>query len=100
MLYPELVKPYVYQIDDKVTVAELYVSDNSGGGLAGIVRAAAVRNPADKHDPELAKELAVARLYEKLARKQRKVADALLAQQENDYVQREFSRAWKEATEE
>ena len=89
----------VYCIDDKVTVAETFTTDDNGR-ILDLVRAAAVRNPADKHDPELAKELAVARLYEKLARKQRKVADALLAQQENDYVQREFSKAWKEATEE
>ena len=87
----------IYEIDDRITVAETYAVSDS---RSGYIRAAAVRNPADKHDPELAKELALARLYEKLARKQRKVADALLAQQENDYVQREFSRAWKEATEE
>ena len=88
---------HTYCIDDKVTVAEAFMYNSNSWET---VRAAAVRNPADKHDPELAKELAVARLYEKLARKQRKVADALLAQQENDYVQREFSRVWKEATEE
>lgn len=99
-MYFFLEQPEVYHLDDKVTIAQVYVGNDQDADFLSVVRAAAVRNPADKHDPELAKELAVARLYEKLARKQRKVADALLAQQENDYVQREFSKAWREATQE